>query len=145
MMLTASRWGIVMAVASALPSVGTALIWAPAAAVLFLRGDTGHAIALTAWCALVVSSLDNLLRPRLVGNEAQMPDLIVLLSTLGGIAMFGATGIIIGPVVAGLFLTSIDIFTATFGRELRDGTGAPPIVDVEGVAALAGVRQQHQD
>ena len=138
-------WGIVMAVASALPSVGTALIWAPAAAVLFLRGDTGHAIALTAWCALVVSSLDNLLRPRLVGNEAQMPDLIVLLSTLGGIAMFGATGIIIGPVVAGLFLTSIDIFTATFGRELRDGTGAPPIVDVEGVAALAGVRQQHQD
>jgi predicted PurR-regulated permease PerM len=138
-------WGIVMAVASALPSVGTALIWAPAAAVLFLRGDTGHAIALTAWCALVVSSLDNLLRPRLVGNEAQMPDLIVLLSTLGGIAMFGATGIIIGPVVAGLFLTSIDIFTATFGRELRDGTGAPPIVDVEGVAAHAGVRQQHQD
>ncbi len=138
-------WGIVMAVASALPSVGTALIWAPAAAVLFLHGDTGHAIALTAWCALVVSSLDNLLRPRLVGNEAQMPDLIVLLSTLGGIAMFGATGIIIGPVVAGLFLTSIDIFTATFGRELRDGTGAPAIVDVEGVAAHAGVRQQHQD
>jgi len=138
-------WGIVMAVASALPSVGTALIWAPAAAVLFLRGDTGHAIALTAWCALVVSSLDNLLRPRLVGNEAQMPDLIVLLSTLGGIAMFGATGIIIGPVVAGLFLTSIDIFTATFGRELRDGTGAPAVVDVEGVAAHAGVRQQHQD
>jgi predicted PurR-regulated permease PerM len=138
-------WGIVMAVASALPSVGTALIWAPAAAVLFLRGDTGHAIALTAWCALVVSSLDNLLRPRLVGNEAQIPDLIVLLSTLGGIAMFGATGIIIGPVVAGLFLTSIDIFTATFGRELRDGAGAPPLVDVDGVAAHAGVRQQHQE
>ncbi len=136
-------WGIVMAVASALPSVGTALIWAPAAAVLFLRGDTGHALALTAWCALVVSSLDNLLRPRLVGNEAQMPDLVVLLSTLGGITMFGVTGIIIGPVLAGLFLTSIDIFTATFGRELRDGAGTHALVDAEGVAH-AGVRQRHE-
>jgi predicted PurR-regulated permease PerM len=126
-------WGIVMAVASALPSVGTALVWAPAAVVLFLRGETGLAVALTLWCALAVSSLDNLLRPHLVGSDVQMPDLVVLLSTLGGIAMFGVAGIIIGPVLAGLFLTSIDIFTATFERELRDGAGSPRVVDVDGV------------
>ncbi len=136
-------WGIVMAVASALPSVGTALVWAPAAVMLFVRGDTAEALALTAWCALVVSTLDNLVRPHLVGTEAQMPDLVVLLSTLGGIAMFGVAGIIIGPVLAGLFLTSINIFTATFERELRDGGGgARVLVEVEGVAH-AGVRQRH--
>jgi predicted PurR-regulated permease PerM len=136
-------WGIVMAVASALPSVGTALVWAPAAAMLFVRGDTGEALALTAWCVLVVSTLDNLVRPHLVGTDAQMPDLVVLLSTLGGIAMFGVSGIIIGPVLAGLFLTSINIFTATFERDLRDaGGGAPTLVEAEGVSH-AGVRQRH--
>jgi predicted PurR-regulated permease PerM len=136
-------WGLVMAVASALPSVGTALVWVPAAVVLFVRGDTAAALALTAWCALVVSSLDNVIRPHLVGNDARMPDLVVLLSTLGGITMFGASGIIIGPVLAGLFLTSVHIFTATFERELRDGGGnVSPLVDADGVAH-AGVRQKH--
>jgi predicted PurR-regulated permease PerM len=138
-------WGIVMAVASAVPSVGTALVWVPAAIVLFVRGDTALAFGLTAWCALVVSSLDNVLRPHLVGNDAQMPDLVVLLSTLGGIAMFGVAGIIIGPVLAGLFLTSLDIFTATFERELRDdGAGAPTIVDVNGVARAAA-QEKHAE
>jgi predicted PurR-regulated permease PerM len=136
-------WGIVMAVASALPSVGTALVWVPAAIVLFVRGDTGAAIMLTAWCAIVVSSLDNLVRPSLVGNDTQMPDLVVLLSTLGGIAMFGVSGIIIGPVLAGVFLTSIDIFTATFERELRTEARPRPI-EVEGAANLS-VRQRHVD
>jgi predicted PurR-regulated permease PerM len=125
-------WGIVMAVASALPSVGTALVWVPATIALFLQGDTTAALALAAWCALVVSSLDNIVRPRLVGTDAKMPDLVVLLSTLGGIGMFGVSGIIIGPLLAGLFLTSLDIFTATFERELKDGAGTPAVVDANG-------------
>jgi predicted PurR-regulated permease PerM len=119
-------WGIVMAVASALPSIGTALIWIPAVVALYLRGEGAQALALCAWCAIVVSSLDNVLRPHLVGNDARMPDLIVLLSTLGGIAMFGVAGIIIGPVLAGLFLTSLDIVTAAFDRELKGGADTPP-------------------
>jgi len=125
-------WGIVMAVASTLPAVGTALVWVPATFVLYLQGQPAVAFWFAAWCAIVVSGLDNLIRPRLVGNDAKMPDLVVLLSTLGGIAMFGAAGIIIGPVLAGLFLTSLDIFTATFGRELRHGAAtAPPLLEPE--------------
>jgi predicted PurR-regulated permease PerM len=119
-------WGIVMGVASALPTLGTALVWVPAAIVLYLQGEPITALWFAAWCAIVVSGLDNVVRPWLVGNDVKMPDLLVLLSTLGGIAMFGAAGIIIGPVLAGLFLTSLEIFTATFGRELRKGAATAP-------------------
>jgi len=119
-----------MGVASALPTLGTALIWVPATLVLYLRGEPLVAFWFGAWCAVVVSGLDNLVRPWLVGNDAKMPDLLVLLSTLGGIAMFGAAGIIIGPVLAGLSLTSLEIFTATFGHELRRGAAtAPPLLE----------------
>jgi predicted PurR-regulated permease PerM len=134
-------WGIVMAVASAVPTVGTALVWVPAAVVLYFQGQPWAALALAAWCAVVVSGLDNVLRPHLVGTDAKMPDLLVLLSTLGGIAMFGAAGIIIGPVLAGLFLASLDIFTATFERELRAGAGTPTLLDADGVAHT-GLRQR---
>ncbi len=133
-------WGIVMAVASALPAIGTALVWVPAVIVLYLQGETVAALALAGWCAVVVSGIDNLVRPHLVGSETKIPDLLVLLSTLGGIAMFGASGIIIGPVLAGLFLTSVDIFTATFERELK-AAGSPQLLDSDGVAH-AGLRQR---
>jgi predicted PurR-regulated permease PerM len=131
---SAAFWGIVMAVASAIPSFGTALVWGPAALYLFFQGQTGVAIALTAWCAIVVVGLDNLARPYIVGNQARMPEVLVLLSTLGGLTMFGVAGIIIGPVLAGLFLTSLEIFAATFERDLKDGAGAPAIVDADGAA-----------
>jgi predicted PurR-regulated permease PerM len=117
-----------MAVASVLPSFGTAFVWVPASIALYLRGDTLHAVALLAWCAFVVASLDNLLRPRLVGNDVRMPDLVVLLSTLGGVAMFGVAGLIIGPVIAGLFLTSLGIMTATFERDLRPAGPEPSAI-----------------
>jgi predicted PurR-regulated permease PerM len=134
-------WGIVMAVASALPAVGTALVWVPAVIVLYFQGQPLMALGLAAWCAIVVSGLDNLVRPHLIGSDAQMPDVLVLLSTLGGIAMFGVSGIIIGPVLAGLFLTSVDIFTATFERELKGGAGTPTLLDADGVAH-SGLRQR---
>jgi predicted PurR-regulated permease PerM len=137
-------WGIVMAVASALPAVGTALVWVPAVVVVYLQGQPGIALALAGWCAVVVSGLDNLVRPHLVGSDAKMPDLLVLLSTLGGIAMFGMAGIIIGPVLAGLFLTSVDIFTATFEHELKNGAGTPTLLDADGVAHT-GLRQRLSD
>ncbi len=124
-------WGLVMAVASALPSFGTAFVWIPAAIALYVRGDTLHAIALLAWCAVVVASLDNLLRPRLIGNDARMPDLVVLLSTLGGVAMLGVAGLIIGPVIAGLFLTSLGIVTATFERDLRPASESSAIMRLD--------------
>jgi predicted PurR-regulated permease PerM len=112
-------WGAVMALASVVPVVGTALIWVPAVVYLLFQGEVGAGLGLLAWCAVAVSSVDNLVRPHLVGSDTRMPDVLILLSTLGGIAMFGVTGVVIGPVLAGMFLTSWHIFAATFRRELE--------------------------
>ena len=76
---------------------------------------------------LVVGSVDNLLRPRLVGRDTRMPDVVVLFSTLGGLAVLGPTGVIIGPILAGMFITCWDIFTAARRREL----GGPVSTDEE--------------
>lgn len=112
----AAFWGVVMAVASVIPGVGPALVWVPGVIYLFASGETTSAIGLAVWCGLVVSTIDNVLRPILVGRDTQMPDLIILVSTLGGLAMFGAEGLIIGPVIAGLFITMWEIFGDTFGH-----------------------------
>ena len=126
-------WGLVMAVASVLPLLGTAFVWVPATIALFLRGDTLQALALLAWCVVVVIGvLDYVLRPRLIGNDVRMPDLVVLLSTLGGVAMFGVAGLIIGPVIAGLFLTSLGILRATFHHDLRSAAESSAVASVDG-------------
>ena len=103
-------WGTVMAVLSIIPGIGPALVWIPATIYLVVVGQLGAAIAFAIWCAAVVGTVDNVLRPRLVGKDTQMPDLLILVSTLGGLILFGAVGIIIGPVVAALFVTVWDIY-----------------------------------
>jgi predicted PurR-regulated permease PerM len=107
-------WGTVMTVLSIIPGIGTALVWLPAAIILAAQGMWGKAIGLTLFCGLVVGSIDNLLRPRLVGKDTEMHDLMILLSTLGGIALFGITGFIIGPIVAALFVTVWDMYGVVF-------------------------------
>lgn len=123
-------WGLVIAVASTIPVVGTALVLAPATLALVIRGDTGAALGLGAFSLIVVGGIDNLLRPYLVGHSARLPDLLVLVSTLGGLAMFGATGIIVGPVLAGVFLTSLHIFVATFRSELEAAAATPVVIEL---------------
>jgi predicted PurR-regulated permease PerM len=122
----AAFWGVVMAVASVIPGIGTALVWAPAVIYLFATGKTLTAIGLMLWFALVVGTVDNVLRPILVGRDTEMPD---LLSTLGGLAMFGAVGLIIGPVIAGLFVTMWEVFQDTFrdvlAEDSADGATSP--------------------
>jgi predicted PurR-regulated permease PerM len=136
-------WGAVMALASVVPVVGTAVIWVPAVVYLLFQGEAAAGIGLLAWCVIVVGTVDNVVRPRLVGSDTRMPDVLILLSTLGGIAMFGATGVVIGPVVAGLFLTSWHIFAATFRRELsstepeREESGAALEGRIDGHDAAA--------
>ena len=98
-------WGVVMIVLSVVPAVGGALVWVPAAVLLALTGRYVQAVVLTVICGAVSGSIDNLLRPRLVGRDTQMPDLLVLISTLGGIGFFGAGGFIVGPLVAAFFIT----------------------------------------
>ncbi|MEZ5449572.1 MAG: AI-2E family transporter [Thiolinea sp.] len=99
-------WGALMAFLSLLPLVGAPLVWVPVVIYLVLEGQMVTAIALGAWCAIVVSSIDNILRPLLVGKDTQMPDLLVLLTSLGGLGMFGASGLLLGPLIGALFLTA---------------------------------------
>ncbi|HEY5706948.1 MAG TPA: AI-2E family transporter [Terrimicrobiaceae bacterium] len=110
----AAFWGTIMVVLSVIPGIGTALVWVPAVVYLYALGSSLSATLLAIWCAGVVGTIDNFLRPRLVGKDAQMPDLLVLIGTLGGLFLFGPIGFIVGPVVCGLFLTALDIYATAF-------------------------------
>lgn len=114
-------WGVLMAVSSLIPSVGTALVWAPAAIYFFATGDTVKAVVLVVIGGGVISMVDNVLRPLLVGRDTGVPDWIVLLVSFGGIAVFGLSGLVIGPVVAALFLTVWDQFAKEFdyGEDMK--------------------------
>ncbi len=107
-------WGVLMVVLSILPGIGTALIWIPAAIILAVSGHMVKAIGLAIFCAVVVGSLDNFLRPVLVGKDTQMHELLIFFGTIGGILMFGVVGFIIGPIIAALFITVWDIYGISF-------------------------------
>ncbi len=111
---SATFWGVIMIVLSIIPSVGTAVIWAPAAIILALGGSIAKAVGLFVFCGLVVGSVDNLLRPILVGKDTQMHELMIFFGTLGGIFMFGLVGVIIGPIIAALFVTIWEIYGQAF-------------------------------
>jgi predicted PurR-regulated permease PerM len=127
-------WGTIMVVLSVIPAVGASLVWVPAVIYLFLVGQVAAAIGLLIWCALVVSTIDNFLRPRLIGRDARMSDLLILISTLGGIVLFGAVGFIVGPIVAALFVTVWHIYGETFREWL------PPVPEQIGGVRIAGAR-----
>lgn len=105
-------WAVVMAFLSLLPAVGAALVWGPVALYLIANGDVWHGMILIAFGALVIGTIDNLLRPVLVGKDIKMPDYLVLVSTLGGMAIFGLNGFVIGPVLAAMFIVLWDIFSS---------------------------------
>lgn len=107
-------WGSVMAVMSIIPAFGTAIIWLPALIILALTGHFAGVVILAVLCGVVAGNLDNVLRPRLVGKDTEMHDLFVLFGTLGGISMFGLLGIILGPIVAALFITIWEIYGDAF-------------------------------
>jgi predicted PurR-regulated permease PerM len=111
---SAAFWGTVMVVLSIVPGIGAALVWLPAVIYLYIAGQPLAATLLLVWCAAVVGTIDNLLRPKLVGKDAKMPDLLILVGTLGGLFLFGPIGFIVGPIVCGLFLTVWEIYGVTF-------------------------------
>ncbi len=112
-------WGAVMAVLSVLPGIGATLVWAPAVVFLLIGGKMVAGVGLLLWCAGVVGTVDNFLRPALVGRDSQMPDLLILLSTLGGLALFGASGLVLGPILAALFMTVLAIYSRIFADWLQ--------------------------
>jgi predicted PurR-regulated permease PerM len=116
----AAFWGTVMIVLSIIPGIGTALVWVPAVLYLLTIGETVAGVGLAIWSAAIVGTVDNVMRPRLVGKDTEMPDLLILVSTLGGLGLFGALGLVIGPVIAALFLTVWKIYGQVFKDLLPD-------------------------
>jgi len=109
-------WAVVMAFLSLLPAVGSALVWLPVAIYFLVTGATWQGIVLIAYGVLVIGMVDNVLRPILVGKDTKMPDYVVLISTLGGMAIFGLNGFVIGPVIAAMFMAVWDIFASSRAR-----------------------------
>lgn len=101
--------GVLMAILALIPAVGTALVWAPVGMFLLISGEVWQGVFVLASGFIVISSADNVLRPILVGRDTGIPDWIILVTTLGGLSIAGISGIVIGPLVAGLFLASWSI------------------------------------
>jgi predicted PurR-regulated permease PerM len=110
----AAFWGTVMTILSVVPGIGAALVWVPTVIYLYVLGQPLPATLLAIWCAAVVGTVDNFLRPSLVGKDAEIPDLLILIGTLGGLFLFGPIGFIIGPLICGMFLTALDIYGTAF-------------------------------
>ncbi len=106
-------WGVLMAFLSLLPAIGAALVWIPVSAYLLATGELWKGVGLILFGVLVIGLIDNVLRPILVGKETRIPDYLVLMSTVGGIAIFGINGFVVGPVIAALFMTAWTLFATS--------------------------------
>jgi len=116
-------WGTMMAFLSLLPAVGAALVWIPVAIYFLATGSIWQGVVLIAFGVLVIGLVDNVLRPVLVGKDTKMPDYVVLVSTIGGMSLFGLNGFVIGPVIAAMFMAAWDIFYRARQEQLA---GIPP-------------------
>lgn len=103
-------WGTLMAFLSLLPAVGAAIVWIPVAIYFLATGAIWQGVLLIAYGVLVIGLVDNILRPVLVGKDTKMPDYVVLVSTIGGMSLFGLNGFVIGPVIGAMFMAAWDIF-----------------------------------
>ncbi len=116
----AAFWGAIAAVMSVIPSIGSGAVIIPAVVYLLLTGEPVEAIGLAIWGGVVVGSVDNLLRPYLVGKDTQMSDLLVLVSTLGGLSLFGLAGFVLGPIIAGLLIPVWNIYRHSLSKSAPD-------------------------
>jgi predicted PurR-regulated permease PerM len=116
-------WAVLMTFLSLLPAVGAGLVWAPVAIYFLATGAIWQGIVLIAFGVLVIGLVDNVLRPVLVGKDTKLPDYVVLISTLGGLAIFGLNGFVIGPVIAAMFIAAWDLFSASRSQIQIDRTG----------------------
>jgi len=107
---TAVIWGFLMILLSIIPLVGSGIIWFPAGLILILSGSFWQGMLIILGGVFIISTIDNILRPKLIGRSVELPDSLILISTLGGIASFGIIGFVIGPVVAGVFFSLWEIF-----------------------------------
>jgi predicted PurR-regulated permease PerM len=104
-------WGTVTVIAALIPGIGTALVVIPGVIYLFIVGNTISAIGLLLWGVIVVGTIDNLLRPTVVGRDLQLHPLFILLSVLGGLVFFGPIGLFLGPIIMSLLFAFISIYS----------------------------------
>lgn len=119
---SALTWGVVMTLLSTIPLAGAFIVWVPVAVYLALIGAYAHAIILTAWGVFIIGLADNLLRPRLVGQRAQLHELVIFFSVLGGLQVFGMLGVLLGPIVFAVTLALVE--TLREGVDTGDGKEA---------------------
>jgi len=113
-------WGLSMTLASIIPMFGSGLIWLPAGIIMFLLGDIWQGVFIFSVGIGIISVIDNVLRPKLVGKDTEMHPLLILFATLGGIAVFGLAGFIIGPIIVSLFMALGEIYTIEFRDQLKE-------------------------
>lgn len=117
-------WSVVMFILALLPIVGPPLVWGPAAIYLWIvQGDTFSAIGLAIYSAILVSTVDNIIRPKLIGSRAHVHPVVILLGVLGGLAVFGFSGLILGPLVLSIFVTILDVYRKEFATKMDDESG----------------------
>lgn len=104
-------WGALMAFLSLVPAVGSAIVWVPAAIFLFATHQLWQGLFIVGFFVIIVGLVDNILRPLLVGKDTKMPDYLILISTLGGMEIYGINGFVIGPLIAALFITCWNLFS----------------------------------
>ena len=122
-------WAVMMAFMSLVPAVGAGLVWLPVALYFLISGALWKGVALMAYGMLVIGLVDNLLRPILVGQDTRMPDYMVMIATLGGMAVFGLNGFVLGPVIAAMFLAIWQLHASSqtgFVRQRTDATKTNP-------------------
>lgn len=110
---SALLWAVLMGFLSLLPAVGAGIVWAPVAVYFLLSGMIWQGLVLGLFGVFVIGLVDNVMRPILVGKDTKMPDYMILISTLGGLAVFGLNGFVIGPLIAALFMSSWALFAET--------------------------------
>jgi predicted PurR-regulated permease PerM len=120
---SALLWGVVMIFLSMIPMAGAFIVWVPAAIYLFATGEYGWGIFLTVWGALVIGSIDNFLRPKLVGERTRLHELLIFFSVLGGLQVFGVIGLVLGPVIVAIAIALLDV--------LRHADNSPAEADPE--------------
>lgn len=130
-------WGVVMIFMSMIPVLGSFVVWVPAAIFLAATGHWGKAAILTAWGALVIGTIDNILRPKLVGGKTKLHELLIFFSVLGGLQVFGVLGLVVGPVIVAVTLALMDVFRE-MGRPAAETLQEPTILEEQSAISATG-------
>ena len=115
-------WGVVMTALSVIPAIGSFLVWLPAGIIMMAMGNIAQGLTIIIFGSFVIGTIDNILRPPLIGKDIQMHPILILFSTIGGLGLFGVTGVVIGPIIAAFFLGLLDMYELRYKKQLDSAT-----------------------